>query len=661
MLKILFFIFFIIRPALSSDHFDNLANKNSHNLFNLSLEELMDIEVTTASKVEEKAFNSASAIFVITNEDIKRSGVTSIPEALRLAPGVQVAKIDSSKWAIAVRGFNRQYSNKLLVLFDGRSVYTPLFSGVYWDSQDYVLEDIDRIEVVRGPGGTLWGENAVNGVINIITKKAKDSSGKYASTLAGNYEKFNVQFRQGGQTSNGAYYSLYGKYFAKDDTNDTSNNSMEDQWKVSRSGFKYEDEYNASTKYSIQGVVDEGKQNQTLFLPITGGSTSEQEGDENFQGGNIIAKINKQIDVDKNLDIQLYIDHEDRNWLVLDQRRTTLDIDVQYDFKIKEKHNSIVGFEIRDIHDKNEGKTLTISGTDYQYLDYTPEKLHYQIYSFFAQNKYEVKPDKFYVTFGSKFGYNEFTNFNIQPTIRTSYLLNDNQHFWTAISRAVRTPTRGEEGLDLLGLYNGSTGIYQAGDSSYDNEILTAYEAGYRFKKNDLSVDLTAFFNDYDDLRTFYLDGSNYVASNFGEAKVYGFEVVSTKDLQSNWRVSLTYSFLKTDAKNKEGYTYYGDNIANEGIAPLNQFALKSYYNFSNNIEMSSMLYFYDNLTASGKDVDAYIKFDTEITYKPSDQISINLVGKNIFDPSHQEFSKGLYSQVAEIGRSIYLGVSYNF
>ncbi|MBT4989049.1 MAG: TonB-dependent receptor [Rickettsiales bacterium] len=652
MLKHYTYIILALQLLLSSNSLANSDQaKSTYNIFSLSLEELMGIEVTTASKTEEKAFESASAIFVITNEDIIRSGVTSIPEALRMAPGIQVAQIDSNKWAITARGFNRQYSNKLLVLFDGRSVYTPTFSGVYWDSQDYVLEDIDRIEVVRGPGGTLWGENAVNGVINIITKKAKDTQGQYASMLAGNYDRFNTEYRYGGKTEDNAYYRIYGKYFRRDNTQRTDGVSMDDDWDVARSGFKYEKSLNSSTKYTIQGDIYEGTINQVLFLPVSGG-TVETEADESFQGGNLVAKLSKKIDDGKNLDILFYIDHEDRDWLILDQRRTTLDLDVQYSFQAKPKHNTIVGFEIRSIYDMLDGKT-------YNYLTYTPSDLDYQIYSFFIQDKYEAIEDKLFLTFGSKFGYNEFTNFSFQPTVRASFLPSINHSFWSSISHAVRTPTRGEDGITV---YATGAPLYQQGSKSYGNENLTAYELGYRFKKDNLLIDVTTFFNDYDDLRTQYFDGTNaYIVSNYGEGKVYGFEAASSLDIKSNWRVSLAYSFLKTDIQDDEGLTYLGDNLANEGISPQNQLALKSYYNFSNKLTMSNMLYFYDNLTASGKEVNAYTKFDTNISYQVSDELAVNFVGQNLFDSHHQEFSKALFSTNAEIGRHFYLKLRYRF
>jgi iron complex outermembrane receptor protein len=649
----------IFTTILISKAFANTINKADYNIFSLSLEELLTIEVTTASKVEEKAFESASAIFVITNEDIIRSGVTTIPDALRMAPGIQVAQIDSNKWAIAARGFNRQFSNKLLVLFDGRSVYTPTFSGVYWDSQDYVLDDIDRIEVVRGPGGTLWGENAVNGVINIITKKPKDTQGNYASVIAGNYDKFISEYRYGGQTKDGAYYRAYGKFFSRDDTTKLSNgDSMDDDWYVSRSGFKYEKSLDVDTNYSIQGDVYNGNINQTLYLPTTSTTnTYATDADEEYRGGNLVAKLDKKIAQDKRLDLLFYIDHENRDSLILDQKRTTLDFDVQYSHQKSAKQKRILGFEIRTINDFLQKQTVNVNGNNYIYLTYTPEKLDYQIYSFFIQDKYEVIDDKLFITLGSKFGYNEFTDFNVQPTARASYSPKENHVIWSAISRAVRTPTRGENGLEL---FAGGT-LYQKGSKTYDNEILTTYEAGYRYKKDNLAIDITTFVNDYDDLRTFYFDGSNFIASNNGDGKVYGFEMASSIDLMKNWRMSLAYSFLKVDTKNDSNLTFFSDNLSNEGRSPYNQIALKSYYNFSSKLQLSNMLYFSDNLTANTRDVDAYTKFDTTLIYKQSEKLSLKIVGQNLLDSHHQEFSKELYSQNAEMGRYFYLGASIKF
>ena len=486
------FAFIAIIPGISSQ-----ASSNSNHYFDLTIEELMDIKVTTASKNEEKLFESASATYVITSEDIRRAGATSIPEALRLAPGLHVARIDSNKWAITARGFNRQFSNKLLVLFDGRSVYTPLFSGVYWDSQDYILEDIERIEVIRGPGASLWGANAVNGVINIITKKAKDTQGQYVSALAGNYDKHAFEYRYGDKTKNNAHYRVYAKSFEVDETKNLDGLGSNDQWQMNRVGFKMETDENKSDIYYIQGDIYSGVQDQIFFLPQESVTTLlKRDGDEDMQGGNIVVKLNREFDEDTHLDITSYFDYEKRYFPILKQSRSTFNIDAQYSFKANDSNSTMIGTEYRNIHDNLEKTTINSTS----YLAYDPAVLTYEILSAFIQNKTELQPNKMFLTLGSKFDYNDFTGFEVQPTIRMSYLPSESHHFWSAVSRAVRTPTRGEDGISLIAL-SGYTA--QVGSKQYDSEKLTAYELGYKFNNNrNLSFDVTAFYNDYSDLRT---------------------------------------------------------------------------------------------------------------------------------------------------------------
>jgi iron complex outermembrane receptor protein len=640
----------------------SLANDD---FFDLSLEELMNIQVTTASKVEENAFESASAVYVITNEDIKRSGATSIPEALRLAPGVNVARMGSNTWAISARGFNRQFSNKLLVLFDGRSVYTPLFSGVYWDSQDYVLEDIERIEIVRGPGGTLWGANAVNGVINIITKKAKDTQGGYVSATIGNFDRLIGEARYGAETENNGFYRAYAKRTLTDETKNASDKQgHQDEWYMARGGFKYETDPSKQDIITLQGDIYDGKQEQQNILADDCGlfCTTSIEGEEVTQGGNIIASFNREYDETSQLNIQTYFDYQYRDFLtLLEQKTSTFDLDIQYSKQISERNFLTTGVEYRNIHDNLESKNTN----GQTYLQYDPNSLTLDIYSLFAQNKTELIHKKLFLTLGTKFDYNEYTHAEFQPTARLSYLPKKNHHIWTAISRAVRTPTRAEDTSDLIVAYTNEY-IHQTGDKNYDSEKLTAYELGYRYNlKDKFSFDITSFYNDYKDLRTFYKDGANYVADNTGEGETYGFEISSTYDILDNWRISTAYSFIRVDTRELDNRTYaIKDNRNNEGATPRNQFNIRSLYNFSSKIEFDNILYYNDsinNQSNTAKDIDAYIRYDSRIAYKIKDGSKISLVGQNLTDPYHEEFQNSLASEKTEIGRTVLIQLETKF
>jgi iron complex outermembrane receptor protein len=652
LLSVLFISFVQIKSSEAS-------NEDYIDVFDISLEDLQKIKVTSASKQEEEAFRSPGAVYVITNEDIKRSAATSIPELLRLAPGVNVAKIDSITWAISIRGFNRQYSNKLLVLFDGRSVYTPLFSGVYWDAQDYILDDIDRIEVIRGPGGSLWGANAVNGIINIITKKAQDTVGSYASVTVGNHDKFIGEVRDGRKIKhNNAFYRVYAKYLERGETTNLDDKSdANDDWYMSRAGFKYETDPDQQNIYTIQGDFYDGNLDEDHFLPKnTINGTMESNGDEKVEGGNIMVKLDREYVGNKKLNAHFYIDYENRDILPLRQRKLTYDADFQYKFKKNHKNTSLVGVNYRYISDNLNGRN--IDGVTY--LDYTPQKMNYDIISGFIQNKTSISNNIFF-TIGSKFSHNDFTHFEVQPTARLSYFPKSNHHLWLAISKAVRTPTRGENGLLSIATYSNDykTYVMQQGNSNYDSEKLIAYEIGYKFKLvNKLSFDISSFYNDYDNMRTFYQSGATYNVINSGKAKSYGFELSGMFEVNKNWRLSSSYAFLKVETEFEDK-----DHINNEGISPQNQFNFRSTLNFLSKFELDNTLYFNDNLNPqySSKDVDAYFKFDSRLAYNLNKKTQINIIGQNLFDKRHQEFSGEAYSKSIEIGRYFAIQYKYRF
>jgi len=266
------------------------SQKNVPDVTTLSMEDLMNMQVTSVSKRTQKVADAAAAVFVITQDDIRRSGATSIPEALRLAPGIEVARIDENKWAIASRGFNGRFDNKLLVLIDGRSVYTPLFSGVYWNVQDVLLEDVDRIEVIRGPGATLWGANAVNGVINIITKKAKDTQSALVSTGAGTEERASGSARYGSTIGNTAF-RVYGKYFNWGPSQYPSGMTAHDGWDALRGGFRADWAPAGPNSLTVQGDIYQSKYGETLTVPSLSApysSTFPNQG--NYSGGNVLAR-----------------------------------------------------------------------------------------------------------------------------------------------------------------------------------------------------------------------------------------------------------------------------------------------------------------------------------------------------------------------------------
>ncbi|MCP5361731.1 MAG: TonB-dependent receptor [Hyphomicrobiales bacterium] len=652
------------------------ANEDSY--FDLPLEELVDIVVTSVSKKEEKAFEAPAAIYVISQEDIRRSGATNIPEALRLAPGLQVARIDSNKWAISSRGFNRQFSNKLLVLIDGRSVYTPLFSGVYWDVQDTPLEDIERIEVIRGPGATLWGANAVNGVINIITKKAKETQGTLLSAGGGLHEQGFGTLRYGGKlTESNSYYRTYAKYNNFGEFERSNGVDANDSWDMSRAGFRYDSDQRVNDKVTVQGDVYEGRKDYPLInvpTPLSPYSVSYPNETEEFSGGNILTRWEKTVSDTSNTSLQFYYDFIRRDVSLIGQTRSTFDIDFQHDWYVNDRNQIVWGLGYRYITDNLE---------DSQQINYDVDSRNDMLWSAFLQDKITLKPEELFLTIGSKFERNDYTGFELQPSACLSWLVDDKQTLWSSVSRAVRTPSRNEDDIKLVNLaippgtlLGPGTPVSlasQIGNRNIESEEMLAYEIGYRIKpRNELILDFSAFYNEYDNLRTTESPATPFAdltlpipslvvplpLANLGYGESYGFEVAANYNISNNWRIYANYTFLTMNL-HLDGSS--GDTTLqnDEGRSPKNQFHVRSYYNITEDVEWDNLFYYVDNLSTAN--IDTYMRFDTRIGWDVMDGVNLSLAAQNLFDDQHQEFNESIYSTPSEIGRVIYGKVTWKF
>jgi iron complex outermembrane recepter protein len=624
-------------------------------------------EIFSLSKKKESAFDAPSATYVLTSEDIRRSGSTSIPEALRLVPGVQVARMNGNSWAITIRGFDRQFSNKLLVMIDGRTVYTPLFSGVFWDLHDYVLEDIDRIEVVRGPGGTIWGANAVNGVINIITKNAAQTQGSYVSQIVGNEDKSITEARYGGTTKSNDNYRFYIKQAIRDGL-DKYNTKTEnkDGNRQDRAGFRYDLTSIKDNNVSLHGDIFEGN-TSNYFATLS----NPNKNDKKSHGANIALDWNKKISKKSNITLQTYLDYDQFNMKVLERGAKTFDIDFQHFYNFNKDNQFVWGLGYRQVTDKI--KSSDASGT--VPLGYEPSKRNDELYSAFIQDKFGIIADKLYLTLGSKFLINDFTGFEYQPNARLTFYPSRNQTLWASVSRAIRTPTRGEDDIELK---SGTQTAYRGSDT-YESEELLAYEAGYRVKPSHKTlIDISTFYNEYSKLRTFENSGSLAptlpapVAANLGYGESYGFEISGKWQITDDWRMESSYDFLKMDLHLSDGSTEKDSAIKNadpleaaEGMSPKNQFKLKSFYNITSKIEFDNILYYVDNLPAGGtsgsgggdyrsKGIPSYFRFDTRIGYIPTRNLDLSIGIQNLLDQRHSEFKAALYNNRTEIGRTFY-------
>lgn len=614
--------------------------------------DLSQLTVTSVSLREQKLSDAAAAIYVIRNEDIRRSGATSIPEALRMAPGIEVAQAASNRWAVTSRGFNSTLSNKMLVLIDGRSVYTPFFSGTYWDDQSTLLADIDRIEVIRGPGGTLYGANAVNGVINIITKHAKDTQGNYTAAGYGNEERF-LQARHGGKTKDGTYYRNYAQVQDHSASANPSGGQNYDGWQQLRAGFRMDGEAANGDNYTLQGDAY-GSEFETQRLQFLDTAPYFQTAlhDESSHGANILGHWTHRATDDSEWSLRSYLDHYNRNEAHFEQQVTTADIQFRNNRMLDDRNTFVWGGGARYIMADSEDSFGNAIGNG---------SVSRHLVNLFAQNEYALIPDKLYVTLGSKLEHNPFTGVEIQPNARASWRVNDHQTVWAAVSRAVRTPSEIEDqAVAVIGVIPGTppSSFSLGGDSNPDSESLIAYELGHRIQPSDaLSLDTTVFYNDYDDLLVFDQFGAprtrrgiSEVSAplvNLGAAETYGIEIAANWNISDDWRLAGSYSHIRMDLDTPASALAA---LYNAEDTPQHQFSLRSYWNVSDRLQWDNMVYYVDEITSPA---DAYIRYDTRLGWKAIPGVEVSLIGRNLLDGEHAEFSG--FPQ-AEIERSL-LGV----
>lgn len=638
----------------------------SADLSQLSLEELMAIEITSVAKKSQRLAEAAAAIHVITAEDIQRAGVTSLAEALRLAPGVHIGQIDGNKWSVSVRGFGGRWAGQLLVLMDGRSIYSPLFGGVYWDVQDTLLEDIERIEVIRGPGGTLWGANAVNGVINIITKKAADTQGGLAYARAGTHDN-EAGFRYGTELGSGMHLRGYAKLTSREpfDLTDhapyqngtpigTPGSEAHDGWSMQRAGFRLDNELSGSDQFTLQGDVYDGDVDQTAVTvsPAQAGNVLVPE-TARVNGANLLARWQRRLG-EGELQVQLYADRAERREAVLRQRIDTWDFDLQHRFRLGQSQEIVWGGGYRLVSGELVGSNT---------VSFSQTKDDTALYNLFVQDEIRLRPD-LVLTLGSKFEHNEATGMAPQPSARLLWQMDDSQALWAAWSRAVRTPSHSDRDITLkltnLAPFNP---ISYRGSRQFDSERLTAYEAGWRKQfRPDLSGDLALFYYDYDDLRSLEQVlppfPPTYVFGNLFRAKSYGFELSGAWQVTPDWRLRASYSRLHLDAEPEPGSTDTFTEATIEGSGPKNQFQLHSHARLRQDLDLDAMFYYVDSV--QNQAVGDYSRLDLRLAWRPRKDLELSLVGQNLLDDRHFEFT-GQDSAASDVPRSLYAQARWRF
>lgn len=642
------------------------APAEARDLTELSIEDLMAMEVTTTvARKAQPVSKTAAAVFVITAEDIRRSGATSIPELLRMVPGLEVARIDANKWAISARGFNGYIANKLLVLMDGRTVYSQLYSGVYWDLQDTLIEDIARIEVIRGPGASLWGANAVNGVINIVTKNASETQGGLVAAGTGTEERFFTSLRYGGQMGDDAHYRVYGKFYDRDGGLMPGDGEAEDQWQTVRGGGRADWKPSDKNAFTLQGdYYDNRSGGLSTFPDLDPPYYTIYDDDTRQSGGNLLGRWQHTRSADADFILQLYLDRAKRIYPVLSETRDTYDLDFQHRFAVGRRQEVMWGLGYRLVHAEIENSDV---------VSFRNDDRRDQLFSFFVQDEISLLPEKLSLLLGSKFEKNDYTGYETQPNARLLLTPSRQHTFWSAVSRAVRTPSQAEHDAFLVQqIIPGTpydTMVALQGNEDYRSEELTAYEIGYRFHpKETVSVDLALFYNEYDHLRSVET-GTPYVvppylivpvvAGNKVKGSTHGAELALEYQPLSWWRLMGAYTYLEIDLAPYDGSsdTFY---LATEGESPKHQVSLRSTMDLSGGWEIDLWGRYVDALSA--QDISSYVTMDARLGWRPTDAWQISLVGQNLLSPSHREFNSELIEFIStEVERSVYVKVTWRF
>ncbi len=600
----------------------------------LSWEELLDQEVSLVTRKPEKLVHSPSAVQVVSGEDVRRSGATRVPEALRLASNLQVAQVDASNWAISSRGFNNSLANKLLVMMDGRTLYTPLYAGVFWDAQHMLLADLDRIEVVSGPGATLWGANAVNGVINIVTKNARETQGLLIEGGGGTQLQDYGAIRYGGHSGSNFFYRVYGMRLDHESTVLPDGRDGRNSWDMTKGGFRADWFLNELNSFTVQGDAYSG--------------STEQAGGEDvsLDGQNLLARWAHSFSETSQLTVQSYFD---RTWRRIPGQFTedlrTYDLDVQHRFAWGERHVFTWGGGYRLMQD-DVGNGAIIA--------FHPGRRDIQLFNAFLQDEIDVIPERFKVTIGSKFEHNDFSGFEFEPRIRGAWNITEQQTLWSAISRAVRAPSR----VDADVRFPADPPHILRGDTDFKSEELTAFELGYRVRMaSRLSISVAAFFNIYDNIRSLEPVATNsYIIQNKNRAESWGAELSGVFRATDWWRLRGGYTFFNREVWRAEGGLDLNRGRA-EGNDPENQFVLQSMMNLPRGFELDFTARYVDSLPAPH--VPAYFAFDARLGWKLNEHLEISVVGQNLWDNRHPEF--GALATRQEIPRSIFGKVTCRF
>ena len=641
-------------------------------LTQLSLEDLMNTKVTSVSKKEQSLSRTAAAIVVITAEDIRRSGAANIPDLLRMVPGLDVAQINANSWAVSARGFNHQFSDKLLVLIDGRTVYTLLFAGVYWDTQDVPLEDIERIEVIRGPGATVWGANAVNGVINIITKRAADTQGGLLVASGGTQNLASGTAQYGGKIGSDASYRVFARYLDQKHLPDLEGESGADGWHLLHTGFRADARLSQKDSLTLQGDLYGGSEGAEFghIVSIAPPVNVNVDGIEKIPGGDVLSRWNHVFSSRSDTTLQVYFDRYERNGPVISENRDTFDLDFQHHLALGARHDLIWGADYRHSSD------FTVGTIDRAWI---PAGCALPLFSTFAQDEIVLKPDRVFLTVGTKLENSYFSGFDVDPSARVAWTPSKQHTFWAAVSRAARDPSRREEDADInIAVFPGPGGVPAEltllGNSDEKAEHVVAYEAGYRAQPaGAFSIDVATFFNTYTDLAETE-PGSPFLVVNPAPAHLVfplvwgnkmhgttdGIEVSADWKVNNRWTLCPGYALLQMHLHIDPTSQNTTAVTNTEGSSPRHQAQLRSHLNLPGRLVWDASAYFVERLPA--QQVPSYTRLDTQLSRQLGERLELSLVGQNLLRDRHPESNDMLTSvNPTQVKRSAYAKIVWRF
>ncbi|MEN3942977.1 TonB-dependent receptor [Prosthecobacter sp. SYSU 5D2] len=621
----------------------------AESLADLSIEQLLSEPVNSVTKRTTRQFDSPAAITVLTHDDLQRSGATSVPDALRLVPGMNVGAVNASQYAVSARGFNTVFANKMLVLVDGRAVYNSMFAGVFWDLQQPVMEDLERIEVIRGPGAAIWGANAMNGVINIVSRSARDTQGGLAYLGGGNVQRTMAGGRYGGVIGDDLYYRIFATEQSRDDYLLADGKSAEDGWRSWHSGFRLDKYADADTHLTWQA--------DATVLDLDNGTSDGYN-------VNSLARWNKELSSRSRLELQVYYDRIHRN----DPLRAlysgdTFDFAFQHIFGLGLHHDITWGVGYRFVSNSVEDIAPNVAIRE--------SSFDRNLYSLFVQDEWQMLPDRLTATIGARLEHNDFTGLEFQPNLRLLFKPTEKQTLWAAVSRAVRTPSALEAMdvfvVDFAPPFAGPGGLYVprvVGNEDPRAEVLWAYEMGYRIQPHErLIIDASAFYNDYSELIGLYgvnrlipgvpVGTAELPFDNVMSAETYGGEISVTVTPTDAWRLSASYSLLFA---NFHGAAAARPDVQERSV-PTQQAVLRSSYDFSPRLSLDVQVRYVDQIET----VPAYATADLRLLYRVTERLDVSIVGQNLFSDHQVEQRPLPVTLTSTVPRGIYGKVTWRF